>query len=704
MDPPAGQPGAGTNADAQLVDAQDTDAQRSRGGVSGFLFLAFLFFLFGGGSRGDDLLTRHQLQESLQSLIYQQSNYSAFLKNETSNFTLHSFGPELGPFVQSYLPAPTKPRHSSLVAYYQNLTGFATGSARFYNLSTYGNDTLRQPWVDALMKPVNLTDAARRRGDWDWRSSDRIVFSVLENRPVANQSINMVHGKIDLTDRKADRTIRFTLEGVHYPLNGSLYGLVEARGRQPDLRHILGLVPEDVRNSTGPVIDAELVQRIDRLRTMIAGSSLPDMDTTDDSVVTTCPFSFQAQLHPAAVTARQMEELEGEMDQPTGITTVRRPPLLIDAVFVSPKCGIVLHLEKAKGLKSQRYWRKVINYAGMASLAYLSILVVLVREMARCQTPAMLSRIGRPSIVMQTCLDAFSFTAHLTFSIVADNKASMPLIAPGFLACILLMFQMQFSNSIYEVQGPEEANNPTPAPGVPESQPAPATLPQRLRAAGHTAILYTRMFSAFFLLVGAIAMGIWLMFDTIRAGNFLLRLAHYVFWLPQIIRNVRRNARMALSWEYILVVSAARLFFLMYIFACPENVLGVEPTAWAQYIPWAFGVQLVVLLAQDMLGPTFFLPKGWVAADVYDYHPPLPMPDAEAPETSLGDCAICMDTILALPDDATTRVKSGLLAGASVKRHYALAPCNHLFHTECLERWLAIKNICPQCRRPLPPL
>jgi len=115
-------------------------------------------------------------------------------------------------------------------------------------------------------------------------------------------------------------------------------------------------------------------------------------------------------------------------------------------------------------------------------------------------------------------------------------------------------------------------------------------------------------------------------------------------------------------------------------------------------------VQLAVLFAQDQLGPAFFLPKGWVTADTYDYHPLLPQPDPEAPEQTLGDCAICMDAIVAAPEPAATRVKSNLLHGAAVKRAYALAPCHHLFHTHCLERWLAIKNICPQCRRPLPPV
>lgn len=108
MDAPAGQTVAGNNNDntAQNADANEqiADAQRSRGSVSSFLFLALLFFLFGTGPRSDDVLTRQQLrtwrifcycvhserivEESMQSLVDQQAYFSAYLKNETSNFTL----------------------------------------------------------------------------------------------------------------------------------------------------------------------------------------------------------------------------------------------------------------------------------------------------------------------------------------------------------------------------------------------------------------------------------------------------------------------------------------------------------------------------------------------------------------------------------------------------------------------------------------
>lgn len=83
----------------------------------------------------------------------------------------------------------------------------------------------------------------------------------------------------------------------------------------------------------------------------------------------------------------------------------------------------------------------------------------------------------------------------------------------------------------------------------------------------------------------------------------------------------------------------------------------------------------------------------------------MPLPDSEAPEQSLGDCAICMDAIVV--DSSRRRSKSmedidtkesgalkrkavggtgGILkamhigvGGSTARKNYSLAPCHHLF-------------------------
>ena len=94
--------------------------------------------------------------------------------------------------------------------------------------------------------------------------------------------------------------------------------------------------------------------------------------------------------------------------------------------------------------------------------------------------------------------------------------------------------------------------------------------------------------------------------------------------------------------------------------------------------------------------------------EVYNYHPPLPLPRSDLPEQSLGDCAICMDAImienrsrgvsekekerrgdaewdLEGANETSTRERglgSAGLFGAMqtmARKNYSLAPCQHLF-------------------------
>jgi hypothetical protein len=83
--------------------------------------------------------------------------------------------------------------------------------------------------------------------------------------------------------------------------------------------------------------------------------------------------------------------------------------------------------------------------------------------------------------------------------------------------------------------------------------------------------------------------------------------------------------------------------------------------------------QIAVLLLQQRFGavPHFLR---------YNYHRRWPPSVLSSP-----NCVICMNDVHAAP--ATD---------------YMLTPCDHLFHTECLERWMEVKRACPTCRAALP--
>ncbi len=44
------------------------------------------------------------------------------------------------------------------------------------------------------------------------------------------------------------------------------------------------------------------------------------------------------------------------------------------------------------------------------------------------------------------------------------------------------------------------------------------------------------------------------------------------------------------------------------------------------------------------------------------------------------------------------------LEGAYPKKKYMITPCDHVFHTVCLEKWMKIKNECPYCKNEIPPV
>ncbi|KAL5611625.1 hypothetical protein BROUX41_000792 [Berkeleyomyces rouxiae] len=233
-----------------------------------------------------------------------------------------------------------------------------------------------------------------------------------------------------------------------------------------------------------------------------------------------------------------------------------------------------------------------------------------------------------------------------------------------------------------------------------------------------------------------------------------LSMLYLSLWFPQIYRNISRNSRRALSWQFMLGQSIARLIPLGYLYAVEGNAL-LLPTdfrAFAMFVGWVW-LQLWLLAAQDFLGARIGVPKSWFP-DGWDYHPilredglesgPLPIGIAEAPRkltssssssiaslnsssplmagptSSSGagasepaasnaecirimDCAICREDLEVPVLSAGEKDVAGV-AGVFARRAYMVTPCGHVFHTPCLEGWMRFRLQCPNCREDLPPL
>ena len=226
-----------------------------------------------------------------------------------------------------------------------------------------------------------------------------------------------------------------------------------------------------------------------------------------------------------------------------------------------------------------------------------------------------------------------------------------------------------------------------------------------------------------------------------------LCLTYLSFWLPQIKRNITRNCRRALRWEFVIGQSILRLTPIMYLYTVPQNVLFFDNDVNMAYvfIAWVW-LQVWALASQEILGPRFFVPNGW-APPAYDYHPILrgdgdeesgsTMPSGfnqatassptqsnltssqprvgnsrANPNTKVFDCAICTETI-SVPIIPKAGSNEGETQGSTTatlsttlfaRRSYMITPCNHVFHSGCLEGWMRYRLQCPICRDDLPPL
>lgn len=226
----------------------------------------------------------------------------------------------------------------------------------------------------------------------------------------------------------------------------------------------------------------------------------------------------------------------------------------------------------------------------------------------------------------------------------------------------------------------------------------------------------------------------------------LLGLLYLSFWVPQILRNVHRNCRHALNWEFVFGQSTLRLVPFAYLYGYSNNVLftAIDYYGLATLAVWVW-IQVVVLVSQELIGPRWFVRKDW-APPAYDYHPVLrddeegnTMPigfsqaqvDASTPSSPtqertppspltsrrasiakesrqkgkrIFDCAICMQDLEVPVIEAGASADAGLAGGLLTRRTYMVTPCRHIFHSACLEGWMKYRLQCPICRETLPPL
>ncbi|KAG1174625.1 hypothetical protein G6F70_004731 [Rhizopus microsporus] len=592
--------------------------------------------------------------------------------------------------------------HSS--HYYHNITGIFRGEWKNRNIS--------------IPDTANMTEIDEARSKFKFDGPATFTLQ-LKSFSTELEDANYIEGYIRIRDaEKSDSGVLLMTGGVHFLNNGSLYLMAVPNGLSIPLEDLLNML-----QSNASFVDTRkiLVEQIDKKIEELDKSPYWDWEVNDESAYPPsfyCQFQMFAQLNPVPkeITQSDLLDYEKELADPQGISTVKPPPLLLSAELYSPNCQLLLSIDKEPGIKIEKYYRKAVAYAGMATAIAIIQIFALIHQMEFTPTPSSVSNVSYWTIAIQAVMDGYLCLLHLTTGVVIEN-VFIPFATAAFFTFILVsIFGMRYLLVVWRIQRPESirptvseqqqqqqqqeestdaSENTLPTANI---RRPPTTTTEEVSPYREVTYLYYRLYAILLL-------GLFLFYQSITRSAFIqnvilgtLGIFLYSFWVPQIVRNIWRGCRRPLSHTYILVMSITRLSIPLYFYGCPTNLIGHETSSWIWVIVAYVGLQVVILFLQDAFGPRLVVPSRYLP-DTYDYHPILTTNiDEETVQQEIGqpkDCAICM-----LPVDIANHGHSGL--NVLARANYMMTPCHHLFHTECLERWMRIKLECPVCRAYLP--
>jgi len=302
------------------------------------------------------------------------------------------------------------------------------------------------------------------------------------------------------------------------------------------------------------------------------------------------------------------------------------------------------------------YYTKAMHYTLMVTASSFAQVLLLVRQMDYSNSRSSAVKVSLLTIGQQAVMDSYLCLMHLTTGIVVEALFNAFATAAFFKFMIFSIFEMRYLLIIWKARRPQ---------GFQEGW-------NSMRR--ELSMLYSRFY-------GCLLAGIVVIYQMQRFSGVLILLI-YSFWVPQIVHNMHHDHRKPLLIRYIVGMSATRLLIPLYALACPNNFLHSEPNykLAATLLAWV-GLQVGVLVIQHYKGPRFCIPRRF-RPDKYDYYRRIPMVDVSENE----DCAICMMPV----------------GGSSDSSPRVVTPCDHVFHHDCLKRWMDIKMECPVCRRAVP--
>ena len=211
-------------------------------------------------------------------------------------------------------------------------------------------------------------------------------------------------------------------------------------------------------------------------------------------------------------------------------------------------------------------------------------------------------------------------------------------------------------------------------------------------------------------------------------------------WLPQIIYNSYYYNRTSLPYTYIIINSIFRLFPSLYFFAYKNNFMFIPQKKIIVILNILLMICLIIIMqCQIYKGPRFFLPGKYDINNISLYKTKKEL--INQIKNLPNECCICLGPLIYNENENTINniknvaieehdknlnvhneilmVKNSFsirniliklisffvrsfnffaISNNVFNKEYIITPCNHAFHSKCLEKWFERKKECPFCR------
>lgn len=332
----------------------------------------------------------------------------------------------------------------------------------------------------------------------------------------------------------------------------------------------------------------------------------------------------------------------------------------------SPECGVSLHLT-ATEIGVKKIGRKVVHYSIWANLLVIIQIRCFLTQLRHTEDGPSVGKVSIVGVGIQALMDAYDSFLHLCLGLSAQYMFNTFAVVSLFKFMLFSLFEMRYLLAVWRSRRREAFERGWEA------------------VRRELTMLYSRFY-------GILALGLMLIYNCLSFLP-LIALGFQLYWVPQIVHDIRHGTRNALHPGFIIGISITRGLLPMYLWGCPVGIFSGDLYPRLPSAP-SFGfcvavvllqlVQIGIMAAQRVLGPRWFVP--WICLPhVYNYYRVVTA-DMAAHFGQSVDCVICMAEV-GLQDPT-----------------HVITPCDHRFHRACLDKWMDVKMECPTCRAVLPPL